>query len=159
MSRVIIHNHLPRAKDAVGTGPELDKNGKPVAYGKYQAKQMGLDSYENGLTSKEDELIRQGYHKVSTGNLGWTKVYENAAGKRVTIEFGPQPGQIKSITKDAPGAVQYYLVSAWVTEPHWLAEHIARERLPAQSEEEALTKAKAKFANKGMNVNSVWIGS
>ena len=58
------------------------------------------DTYANGLHSKEDELIRKGYKKVGTGSNGWTVYYENDAGKRVTIKFGPQPGQIQSITKD-----------------------------------------------------------
>ena len=57
MSRIIIHNHLPRAKDAA-TGPALNAQGKPVAYGKYQANKMGMEfnvDPKTGLTPAQKE--------------------------------------------------------------------------------------------------------
>lgn len=75
--------------------------GKPAK----QAEAIAFATARRSDASKSrtvEDLEKKGFKKTGTGNLGWTHFYEHPdTEERATVEYGPQPGQVKSIRLDA----------------------------------------------------------
>lgn len=91
----------PKTNDDVNDDGSEKVSKKCPICGKNPCKCKSMKE-ETELNEKTvSDLEKQGYKKVTSSNQGWTHHYEHPeTGKRVKVEFGNLPHQVKSITKE-----------------------------------------------------------